>query len=90
MNSLPRVGFRLNDVFMFGDGLRETCATFPENISHPDNPKFKIMDLGKGRRMYSPLRILQEMAYDLNNEDLMIMTDDQFTSMIDDIKKELK
>ena len=48
------------------------------------------MDLGKGRRVYSPLRILQEMAHDLNNEDLMIMTDDQFTSMIDDIKKELK
>lgn len=65
-------------------------ATFPENISHPDNPKFKIIDLGKDRRKYSPLRILQEMAYDLNNEDLMIMTDDQFTSMIDDIKKELK
>ena len=65
-------------------------ATFPENITYPDNPNFKVIDLGKGRRKYSPLRILQEVAYDLNNEDLMIMTDKQFKDMIDHVKKELK
>ena len=65
-------------------------ATFPENISYPDNPNFHIMDLGKGRRKYSPLRILQEAAYDLNNEDLMIMSDKQFKDMIDHVKKEIK
>ena len=48
------------------------------------------MDLGKGRRKYSPLRILQEAAYDLNNEDLMIMSDKQFKDMIDHVKKEIK
>lgn len=65
-------------------------ATFPENISYPNNKKFKIFDLGKGRRKYSPLRILQEMAYDLNNEDLMLMTDKQYKDMIDHVKKEIK
>ena len=65
-------------------------ATFPENISYPNNPNFHIMDLGKGRRKYSPLRILQEAAYDLNNEDLMIMSDKQFKNMIDHVKKEIK
>ena len=77
----------------FGIGKPATVvigATFPENISYPNNSKFHIMDLGKGRRKYSPLRILSEMAYDLNNEDLMIMSDKQFKDMIDHVKKEIK
>ena len=65
-------------------------ATFPENISYPKDSKFKIFDLGKGKRKYSPIRILSEMAYDLNNEDLMIMSDKQFKDMIEHIKKEIK
>ena len=65
-------------------------ATFPENISYPKDGNFKIFDLGKDRRKYSPLRILQEMAYELNNEDLMIMTDKQYKDMIDHVKKEIK
>ena len=77
-------------IFQLEDDADRYLLQLQENISYPNNPNFYIMDLGKGRRKYSPLRILQEAAYDLNNEDLMIMSDKQFKDMIDHVKKEIK
>ncbi len=32
-------------------------ATFPENISYPDDPNFDIIDIGKGKRVFQPIRL---------------------------------
>lgn len=50
-------------------------GTYPENISYPNNKDFYIIDNGKEKRKYSPIRISFEEHYDRNNEDLMILTD---------------
>lgn len=64
-------------------------ATFPENISYPNNKKFKIIDNGFGKRIYSPIRISMDFIADRNNEDLMILEDKTFNSFINDIKNVL-
>ena len=62
-------------------------GTFPENISYPNNPKFTIIDIGKeGGRKYAPYRIVFEPSYDLNNENLMILSDEQFDEIIKSVK----
>jgi hypothetical protein len=64
-------------------------ATFPENISYPNNPNFKIFDLGKDKRIYSPIRIVHEPAYDLNNEGLMLMEETKRNEIVNYVKEEL-
>ena len=64
-------------------------ATFPENISYPNNPNFKIFDLGKDKRIYSPIRIVHEPAYDLNNEGLMLMEEAKRNEIVNYVKEEL-
>jgi hypothetical protein len=46
-------------------------STFPENISYPENKSFNIIDNGKNKRVYSPIRISQDLAIERNNENLM-------------------
>lgn len=50
-------------------------STFPENISYPDNKDFTIIDNGKDRRMYSPIRITMDFVADRVNEGLMVLED---------------
>ncbi len=64
-------------------------ATFPENITYQNNPNFKIFDIGKDRRVYSPIRIVHEPAYELNNEGLMLLDDDKRNEIINYVKEEL-
>ena len=65
-------------------------ATFPENISYPDNKNFKIVDLGEGRRKYSPIRMSFEDAIDRDNEALMLMKEaKQIDAIVEGIKKKL-
>lgn len=64
-------------------------ATYPENISYPENKRFKIFDLGKEKRKYSPLRITQDFAVERNNEDLMVLTEDNFRAIIKSIQQVL-
>jgi len=61
-------------------------STYPENISYPDNSRFKIFDLGKDRRKYSPLRITNDFAVERNNESLMVLDKDQLKSIIKSIQ----
>ncbi|MCI4437663.1 MAG: hypothetical protein JHC33_12725 [Ignisphaera sp.] len=65
-------------------------STFPENISYPSNKSFDIVDLGKDRRIYSPIRITNDIMIERNNERLMTMTDAQVTSIVNSIHKKLK
>ena len=65
-------------------------GTFPENISYPSNKNFDIVDLGKNRRIYSPIRITSDIMIERNNERLMVMTDAQVSSIVSNIHKKLK
>lgn len=57
-------------------------STYPENISYPENNNFKIIDNGKEKRRYSPIRITQDFDGERNNEDLMVMEDAQVNKII--------
>ena len=59
-------------------------STYPENISYPDNKDFKIIDLGKNKRKYSPIRIGFAPATDRNNESLMMIDNDRQIKRITD------
>tara|TARA_X000000368_G_scaffold60968_1_gene43004 strand:- start:1201 stop:2325 length:1125 start_codon:yes stop_codon:yes gene_type:complete len=62
-------------------------STFPENISYPDSKKFTVIDNGKGKREYSPIRITFDMNVDRNNEDLMVLTEDTMNQIVKGMKK---
>jgi hypothetical protein len=64
-------------------------ATYPENISYPDNKRFKIFDIGKENRQYSPLRITQDFAVERNNEELMVLDDTNFRAIIKSVQNVL-
>mgnify|MGYP001296361519 CR=1 FL=1 len=61
-------------------------ATFPENISYPDNKKFTIIDVGEGKRRYQPIRLSQDECADRNNEDLMVVNNDTIKKILKSIK----
>jgi ADP-heptose:LPS heptosyltransferase len=61
-------------------------GTAPENISYPHNKKFKIFDLGEGKRRFSPMRVTFDPSYDLNNEGLMLMDDSTKKEILDVVK----
>lgn len=50
-------------------------STFPENVSYKENSKYKIIDLGKNKRRYSPIRIGYDQSIERNNENLMNVDD---------------
>lgn len=64
-------------------------STYPENISYPHNKNFIIVDNGKEKRQYSPIRISFEPAIDFANEDLMIMSDESIKNIVDKVIKKL-
>jgi hypothetical protein len=64
-------------------------ATFPENISYPDNKNFTIIDNGKEKRAYSPIRLCHDPLVDRANEDLMILSDDTVAKVIKSVQNKL-
>jgi hypothetical protein len=62
-------------------------STFQENVSYPESDIFKVVDLGKNSRKYSPIRIVPDEAIDRNNEKLMFMTKEIENYIIDQCKK---
>lgn len=50
-------------------------STFKENVSYPGYDKFDILDMGEGRRRYSPIRITVDEVADRTNEGIMVMND---------------
>lgn len=66
-----------------------TGATFPENISYPYNKDFTIIDNGKEKRKYSPIRITQDFIADRENEDSMILQDKTFDRIIKSVTDKL-
>lgn len=64
-------------------------ATFPENISYPDNKDFTIIDNGKDKRTYSPIRITHDHGTERDNEDLMILSEDTFKQIVKSVENKL-
>lgn len=57
-------------------------STYPENISYLNKKNFTIIDNGKSKRKYSPIRILQDIETDIGNEDLMILDNNTYDKII--------
>ena len=62
-------------------------STYPENISYPNSKKFTVIDNGKDKRQYSPIRITFDMNADRNNEDLMVLSSETIDKIVKGIKK---
>lgn len=74
--------------------LGTTCtsvigSTYPINISYPDSKDFDIIDLGEGKRKFSPIRLTMEEEQDRYNDEVMELTDETFKEIITSVKKRL-
>jgi len=50
-------------------------STFSENVSYPNYEKFDIQDMGEGKRIYDPIRIVPDDVVNRNNDGIMKMND---------------
>tara|TARA_B100001287_G_C22614638_1_gene496914 strand:+ start:104 stop:1171 length:1068 start_codon:yes stop_codon:yes gene_type:complete len=64
-------------------------ATYPVNVSFPNNDNFDIIDLGENKRTYSPIRLTMEDMPDRLNDEVMMMSDDDKKLIINTVKKRL-
>ena len=64
-------------------------STFPVNISYPNDKEFDIVDLGEGKRVFSPIRLTAEDYQDMNNDECMSMTKDDVKNIISVCRKRL-
>jgi hypothetical protein len=64
-------------------------STFPENITYTNNKKFNIVDNGKGKRVYSPIRITYDLSIERNNESLMVLDDKTIDKIVKGIETTL-
>ena len=64
-------------------------STYPENISYLDVNSHTIIDLGKTKRIYSPIRLSMDVSRDRQNEDAMIVEPTQVKDIVQSIKKEI-
>ena len=64
-------------------------STFPENISYPNNKNFTIIDNGKDKRVYSPIRITMDFVADRVNESLMVLDDKAIDKIIKSVTDKL-
>lgn len=66
-----------------------TGATFPENISYPTDKDFDIIDLGKDKRVYDPIRISMEDEIQRANDAVMEMNKEQMQTILQSVRKRL-
>lgn len=66
-----------------------TGSTYPVNISYPNDPDFDIIDVGLGKRVYSPIRVAMDEERDRLNDEAMEMTNDQIDSIVNVVRKRL-
>lgn len=64
-------------------------STYPENISYQDEKNFDIIDLGNGKRRYSPFRITMDDNTERNNEALMVLKEENFKQILDSVKQRI-
>ena len=64
-------------------------ATFPVNISYPEDRNFDIIDIGEGKRVFQPLRLTAEDYQDMMNDECMKMSSENIQSVITSCRKRL-
>jgi hypothetical protein len=67
------------------DAVVVTGSTYPINVSYIDVEGFDILDMGEVHREYSPIRILPDERVDRMNENIMTMTDDITTLIVNHV-----
>lgn len=60
-------------------------STFPINVSYPQCKYMEVLDMGEVNREYSPIRILPDERVDRMNENIMSMTDDITTLVVNHV-----
>ena len=66
-----------------------TGSTFPINISYPDCKDFDIIDVGEGRRQYSPIRLTTGERVDRYNDQSMELDKDQIRTILTSVRKRM-
>lgn len=66
-----------------------TGSTYPINISYPNDPDFDIIDVGEGKRVYSPIRVAMDEERDRLNDEAMEMNEKQIKAVLDSVRKRL-
>jgi hypothetical protein len=66
-----------------------TGSTYPINISYPNDPDFDIVDVGEGKRVYSPIRVAMDEERDRLNDEAMELSEKQIKEVVDAIRKRL-
>jgi len=64
-------------------------STCPENISYPNNKNFTIIDNGKDKRRYIPMRVTQDYTGERVNEDLMILNQKTIDEIVKSVTNKL-
>ena len=64
-------------------------ATYPKNISYPEADSFDIIDLGKNKRVYVPIRVSMDDERDRVNDNTMDMDPHQQKEIISKVKGRL-
>jgi hypothetical protein len=64
-------------------------ATFPENISYPEDKSFDIIDAGKDRRVYDPIRLSMEDEVQRANDEVMELNKFQIQEVLQSVRKRL-
>jgi ADP-heptose:LPS heptosyltransferase len=60
-------------------------STFSINVSYPKCEYFKILDMGDGVRIYSPIRIAPDEYADMNNDGIMAMNSKIETVIVESV-----
>jgi hypothetical protein len=66
-----------------------TGSTYPINISYPDDPDFDIIDVGDGKRVYSPIRVAMDEERDRLNDEAMELSEKQIKEVVNAIRRRL-
>ena len=64
-------------------------STYPENITYPDHKDFDIIDVGNGRREYSPIRITMDERVDRFNDESLELDKQQIKEIVESCRKRL-
>ena len=63
-----------------------TGSTYPVNISYPNDSDFDIIDVGAGKRVYSPIRIAMDEQSDRLNDEAMELSEKQIKEICDSVR----
>lgn len=64
-------------------------STCPENISYPNNKNFTIIDNGKEKRRYIPMRVTHDYTGERVNEDLMLLDEKTIDKVVKSVTDKL-